>query len=68
MIENEKDTVRIDASKSRVIGADGVNSMVRNRLVKASEITGFTDVKVTPWTYEFRVLFGKAVRNIVEIS
>jgi len=49
-------TVSVDASKARIIATDGVNSATR-RALEAHD-PSFHAVS-TPWTYEFRVLFGK---------
>ena len=46
----------IDASNSRVIGADGVNSAVRSAM-QSADPNDFV-VKITPWTNEYRVLFA----------
>ncbi|KAL3821632.1 hypothetical protein ACHAXA_006052 [Cyclostephanos tholiformis] len=50
-------SVTIDASNSRVIGADGVNSVVRAAM-QIADPDNFT-VRITPWTNEYRVLFAE---------
>lgn len=57
--------VCVDASQARIIAADGVNSMVR-RALEAHD-PDFR-VKSTPWTYEFRVLFGKPGATIDKLD
>ncbi|OQR81007.1 hypothetical protein ACHHYP_16865 [Achlya hypogyna] len=47
--------VTVDASAARVIGADGVNSKVRDALVAADPTF---HVDITPWNNEYRVLFA----------
>ena len=49
--------ITIDASNSRIIGADGVNSVVRSAM-EIADPDNFV-VKVTPWTNEYRVLFAE---------
>lgn len=46
--------VVVDASKSRVIAGDGVNSIIRKSM---EGVDGFKSVSY-PWTREFRVLFS----------
>ena len=52
----EKVQRTVDAKDGRVIGCDGVYSMVRKSMVAASG--GGIKVSITPWTNEFRVLFA----------
>lgn len=53
-------TVTVDASDSRVIGADGVWSATRRAL--ADQVPGFTPT-VGDWGVQFRVLFSKPGRS-----
>ncbi|CAK4700306.1 hypothetical protein LEN26_020012 [Aphanomyces euteiches] len=52
---NVAQQVTVDASDSRIVGADGVHSAVR-RSMEAADPT--FKVTVTPWVNQYRVLFG----------
>jgi 2-polyprenyl-6-methoxyphenol hydroxylase-like FAD-dependent oxidoreductase len=52
---NKKEVVIRLKDDERLIGADGVNSLVRSAM--DSQVPGFSS-KVTPWKCEFRVLFA----------
>lgn len=57
--------VDVDARNCRVIGADGLNSAVRRQMAK--HVTSFSQI-MTPWTFEFRVLFGPIGMMLPELD
>lgn len=53
-IKRTTESISIDASKHRILGCEGVNSILRRSM---EGIDGF-HCTITPWTKEFRVLFS----------